>query len=110
MHVQQVLRAGPVVQVINILGHQRHRAGMLLLQQGKSKVRGIGLDARLLQLVTTLVVKTLHQRRIAGKGLRRGNILKPMVLPQAVGATKSADARFGGNAGASQDDNIHANP
>ena len=110
MHMQQIPRAGPIVQIINILGHQRDAVWPMLLQSGEGKVGGIGRNTGLLKLPAPLVIEALHQRGIAGEGLRCGDILKPVVLPKAVGATKGADAGFRRNTRTCENDNIHLDP
>ena len=64
----------------------------------------VGLHGRIAQLRPALVVEPLHQGRIAGEGLRRRHLLDTVALPQAAGAAKGRQPRFGRDAGAGQDD------
>jgi hypothetical protein len=75
MHVQNVLRSGPFVQVINVLSDQQNPSRPFFFQPRQGKMGGIGLNRRVGQLRSTGVVKGLDQVRIAGKPLGRGDIL-----------------------------------
>ena len=65
-------------------------------------MRGVRGDLFRLQLAAAFVVKRLHQRRIALKTFRRGDVLHPMLFPQPIRGAEGANARLGRNAGPGQ--------
>src|SRR5690606_12405086 len=69
-------------------------------------VRGVGLHAR--QLAPALVVEVLHQGRVRREALGRRHRLDAMPLPQAVRGAEGRHAALGRDAGAGQDDKVHA--
>ena len=101
MHVEQIPRAGPVVQVVHILRDQEQVAAPFPLQAGQGEVGGIGLHQG--EAAPPFVVETVDQRRVPVEGLRRGHVLHPVLLPEAVGGAKGAQPAFGGDAGAGED-------
>ena len=102
VHVAQPAAAGPLVQVVDILRHQQEVTRPGRFQFRQRAVGGVGRDGRVLQLAAALVVEALHQRRVAGKGLRRRHVLDAVVLPEAIGGAEGADAALGGDAGAGE--------
>ena len=104
VHVEQALRTGAVVEVVDILRDQQQFPCPGPVEPRERLVRGIGLDG--LQLRTALVVEFLDQSGVADKGLGRGDILDPVPFPQTVRPAKGGDAAFGADAGAGEDDDI----
>ena len=78
------------MQVINILGDEQQFAPPLRVEPGERAMGGVGLDRR--QPRAARIAKGMDQRRIAAKGLRRGDILHPMSFPQAVRPPESGDS------------------
>ncbi|MNI41815.1 hypothetical protein D3C73_960780 [compost metagenome] len=112
VHVDQLEACGgrrvhvrPVVQVVDVLRHQQDIARPPRRQIGQRPVRGVGVDAR--QLAASLVVEVLHQGRVGGEALGRGDGLDTMPLPQAVRGAEGGHAALGRDAGAGQDDEVH---
>ena len=64
------------------------------------------LGSTVAELRPPRVVECVNQRRIAPKGLGRGDILDAVAFPQAIGAAEGGEAAFGRYAGAGQDDDI----
>ena len=94
----------PVMQVVDILSDEQQVITELSPQFRQGVVRGIGLD--ICQLAAALIIEILHQGRIGGKAFRCRDLLDRMTAPQPVRGAKGRHARFGGNAGAGQDDDI----
>jgi len=95
--MQHVVVTGPLVQVINILGDQQKAVPEGLFQLRQCQMRGVRGNLRLLKLATACVIERLHQLRVAGKPLRRGDVLYMVLLPQPVGGAEGTNARFGGD-------------
>ena len=57
MHMDKVLAAGALVQVVDILGHQGDRTWQQTLEASQRIVGGIGVNLGLLQLFAAGVVK-----------------------------------------------------
>src|SRR5689334_11042997 len=62
-----------------------------------------GVRLRREDVLAPRVVEPLHQRRIAAEALGAGDVLNPVVLPQAVVGAEGPEARFGADPGAGQD-------
>ena len=100
MQVQHGAAAGPLVQVIDVLGDDLHVVA--ILQPGQGEVGGIGLGRPCLS--AALVVEVDDQLGVAVEGLGRGHFLHAMTFPQAVAVTKGLEAAVGADAGAGEDD------
>lgn len=104
MHVEKALRAGALVQVIDILGDQQQLSGPFRVEASKRLVGGIGLDGA--EPGAPRIVESVNQRRIAGEGLRRRHILDPMPFPQAVGTAEGRKSALRGHSRTRQDDDV----
>lgn len=102
VHVDKVVVAGAVVQIIDILGDEEEPAGPLRLKPGQGAVGGVG--RHLAQEGPALVIELLHQCGVAPEGLRGGDIFHPVAFPQAIVGAKRGHAGFSRNAGAGEDD------
>ena len=102
MHVDQPLRAGPLVQIVDILRDEQELARPFLIQPRQRPMRRVRLDGP--ELGPPLVVEGVDQRRIARESLGRADILDAMPLPQPVGPAKGREPAFRGNTGAGEDD------
>lgn len=92
------------MQIVDILCHDQQLARPCPVERRQRFMRGIGLDLR--KFRPALIIEMMHQHRIARQRFGRADILDPMPLPQAVRATKSRKAAFGGNTCAGEDDNV----
>jgi hypothetical protein len=106
MHVDEALRSGALVQVIDVLGHQQKIARPAPLQIGEGKVGGVRLDRA--ELGTACIVEIVHKSGIAAERFGRRNVFHPVPLPQAVRAAEGGDAAVGRDAGTGQDDDRSA--
>ena len=104
MHVQQPLRAGALVQVVDILGDDQQFARPFGVEPRQRAMRRIGLDRR--RAGAARVVEAVDQRGIARERLGRRDILDPMAFPQPVRPAKGGEAALGRNAGAGEDDDV----
>ena len=104
MHMKQPLRPGPLVQIVDILRDQQQLARPFRIEPRQRAMRGIGLDGP--ELGPPRVVECMDQRRIAGEGFGRRDILDAMAFPQPVRPAKGREPAFGGDAGAGQDDDV----
>ena len=84
-------RAAAFVQVVDILRHQRQF--VLFCQFCQGEMRGIGL--RFGCGLAPFVVEAVHKGRVALIGFGCGDILDPVVFPQAVGGAEGPQAAFG---------------
>ena len=101
VHVDEAAGAGPVVEVVHVLGHQQELARPGALELDEGVVRGIGLVGG--EAPPPLVVEAVDQLRIPPEGLRGGNVLQAVALPQPVPIPEGAHAALRRDAGASQE-------
>ena len=104
VHVHHPLRSGPLMQVIDVLGDDRHLPAPCRFQPRQRCVRRIwclGLDRS-----PAHIVESQHEFGIAGESLGRGHVLHPVLFPQAPFCAEGIDAAFGGNAGAGEDEDV----
>ena len=102
MHVEQPLRPGALVQVVDVLGDEQQLARPVGIEPRQRHVRGIRLDRA--QLRPPRIVESVDQRRIAPKSLGRRDILDAMSFPQPIRPAEGREAALGRYAGAGQDD------
>jgi len=96
--------AGAFVQIIDVLSDEQKAVAERFFQPRQRPMRSVGLNGRIVQLSPSLVIKTQHHIGIAGEPFGRRHVFYTVVFPQPVRRAKSADARFGGNSGAGQND------
>jgi len=68
------VRTGPLVQTVNVLCDQRD-TGQPVCQRRNGEMPGIRLSR--VNQATSPLVPLLHQRRVTGEGVRRGELLRP---------------------------------
>ncbi len=102
MHVQHIVRAAPLVQVIDILGDKQQLTGKLRLQPRQRTMCIVRFD--LSQSLTPHIVEAQNQIGIARKALRRRHILHLVLLPQSSSRAKRVDPAFCGNPCSGKDD------
>ena len=90
MHVQQPLRPGALVQIVDILGDEQQLARPFGIEPRQRLVRGIGLDRR--QALPAGHRRMSEPARGPGGKPRACNILDPVALPQSVGAAEGRQA------------------
>lgn len=103
VHMDKVLAARALVQIVDVLGDQSHRTGQQSFEAGQRIVGRIRVNLGLLQLFAAGVVKAQHQFGIPGIPLGGRHILDLVLFPQTVAGTKSLDAGFGRDPRAGQD-------
>ncbi len=106
MHVNEIAAAGPLVQVVDVLGHDDDFARPFALELGQGKVGGVGGDARVGQSAAPGVVELVNQVGVADEGFRRGDVLEADARPDPVGAAKGVEPGLLRNAGAGEDDDV----
>ena len=108
MHVEHAVRAGALVQVVDVLGDDQQLGTAILcpfaVEPCQRRMGRIGL--RSLNARAPLVVEALDEIGIAAEGLRRRDILHPVIFPQPVLGAEGAQARFGADPGAGEDDDV----
>ncbi len=104
MHMEQPLRPGPFVQVVDILGDDQQLARPCGVEPRQRAVRGIGLDRR--ERRATGIVETVDEIGILRERLGRAHILDPVPLPQAARPAKGRQPALGGDAGAGQNHQV----
>lgn len=103
MHVKQPLRAGPFVQVVDVLGNHQQLSRPFSVKPRQRPMSIIGLDSS--ELGPASIVESMDQSRITAKRFGGANILDTMTLPKTVGASESREAALGGDTGPGQNDN-----
>ena len=111
MHVNDARRTGALMQIVDILRHESQCAAALREAGFEPRQRGMGGVGRSgEQIAPTRIVKRMHQRRIAGEGLGRRELHRIVALPQRrARPAKDAEAAFGGDARAGEDEEVHLN-
>ena len=104
MHVDQVLRARPLVQVVDVLGHEQNAARPFGLQPRQGQMRRVGRDTVGNGPLAPGIVEAEHPFRVAGIGFGRGHVLDPVARPDAVRIAEGREPRFLGNARPRQND------
>jgi hypothetical protein len=104
VHVEQPLGAGALMQVVDILRDDQQLARPLRVQPCERMVCRVRFHFG--QLGATLIVEVVHQHRIAGKRLRRADILDAVTFPEAVRSAKGGQPALGRDAGAGQHDDV----
>ncbi len=94
VHMNHPAIARALVQIIDILGDQQKTIAQYLFQPRQRLMRRVGRNVRTLQLTTAVIVKRLHQRRIAGEAFRRRHVFHPMLFPQAIGGAEGFNSRL----------------
>src|SRR4029078_7000892 len=79
MHVDQPLRSGALVQVIDILRNETKVARPLLVQPRQRQMRRVRLDGP--ELFATSIIEGVHKRGVARERVGGANVLAPMSLP-----------------------------
>ena len=102
MHVDDVLRAGHLVQRVDVLGDDGDGAAVPCFEPGQRMVGGVGRDLGRTEQAARLVVEIEHLFLVAVPPLDRGHVLQVDAVPQAVGVAKGVDAAFLGDAGPGQ--------
>ncbi len=92
------------MEVVDVLGHQEEIPVQLMFQPRQRDVRGIGRHHPIQQVGAPRVVEPMHEIGIRFKGLRSGDVLRSVVLPQPVGVPESGDSGFGGHARPGEND------
>ena len=104
MHVQHAFRAGPLVQVVDVLGDDQQLAAPFAVEPRQGLVRRVRLGGE--DVRPPLVVEPLDQAGIAPEALRGGDFLDRVVLPQSVLGAEGPEAGFGGDPRAGEDDDV----
>ena len=104
MHMDQPLRPGSLVQVVNVLSNEQQLAAPLAIQSCERPMRFIGLHGS--KLRPSRVVEAMHQLRITTKRLRRCDIFDTVPLPKPVWTAEGRKTTLGGYACAGKDHDI----
>ena len=102
MHMDKFSRAGGIVQIVDVLGHEQELALETGFEAGERMVRGIRPDAG--EAAPPLVIEIVDPAGIAREAVGRRIVAPVMLGPDAVGVTEARDARFDRDAGPGQDD------
>ena len=85
------------MQVVDVLGDQKHLARPLPFQFRKGGMGGVGLDIGLEQAGAAIVVELVDEVGIVLKPFRRRDIFQPDTFPHAASATEGVQTGFLGN-------------
>src|SRR5512146_2975647 len=101
MHVRQSPGTGFLMKVVDVLGAEKETVAQLAFEFGDCKVRPVRLAWHCPGAAHRIELP--DQLRIAGPGLRRGNVLETPSLPQPIRISKGRNAALGADAGAGED-------
>src|SRR5690606_25416319 len=101
MHVDEVLRARPFMQIVDVLGNRQNFALVSMLEQGEGAVSRVGFDR--LHLLAAIIVELMHQRRVGGKAFRGRHLTQIITRPDPALVAEGVYARFGRDTRAGQD-------
>jgi hypothetical protein len=104
MHMQQAFGPCPLVQIVDILCHQKQIAAPFGIEPRQREMRGIWFH--LLNTFAAHIVKTQHKVWVAGKGFRRGDILNLMLFPQATCTAKRVNTALRADPSPRQDHDV----
>ena len=97
-----------LVQRVDVLRHDGDRAPALMfvlaLEPGQRQVRGVGLDA--LQRAPALVVKIVHEKRVAREAFGRRHLAVVVLGPDAVLVAEGRKPGLRGQPGSGQDHDV----
>ncbi len=102
VHVDHPLRAGLLVQRVDVLGDDRHLAVVLAFEPGQRLVRVVRVDIGGAEHAARVVVEVEHLLLVAVPGLDGRDLLQVDARPQPVRVAERVDAAFLGDAGAGQ--------
>ena len=81
VHVMKTMRAGTLVQVVDVLRAEIEAIAHLLFDGGQCAVRCVGLRSH--RIATAHGVEAPHQLGVRLPGLGRGDLLHAMTVPKA---------------------------
>ena len=93
MHVQHAMRAGPLVQVVDVLGDDEQVVAEHGLEPREGEMRRVRLGER--HGVASRVVEVLHGVGIALERLGGRDVFDAMALPQPAGVAKRGHSALG---------------
>ena len=102
VHVDDLGRTAALVEVVNVLRDDHHRARQRRLQLRQCDMRRVGVDD--CQRGTAQVIEALHIGGRPRERFRCGDILDAAAFPQPVGAAEGGNTRFGRDSGAGEVD------
>ena len=105
MHVEDVARPGPLVQVVDVLGDDQQVAPSASSSRASARWAGLGLDPG--ERGAALVVEPVDQVGVGGVRLGRRDQHRVVALPQPVGVPERRQPALGGDAGTGEDDDPH---
>ena len=110
MHVNHALRAGALMQIVDVLRHQRQLAAMFRqrpLERRQREMRAVRLRAE--EIAPPRVVEGLNGGGIAGEGLGRRELHRIEARPDALSllVAEGSEPAFGRDAGSSQREEPH---
>ena len=79
VHMKHACSPAFLVKVIDVLRHDQHLSGPVLLQPGQGLVGGVGL--RVSRTLPPGIVEPLNKGGVAGKSFGCGHILNPVLGP-----------------------------
>lgn len=98
--MDHLVAARPLVQVVDVLRDDPHVEVLFQFREAAMALIRLGGE----DLFPALVIKIEDEARIGPESLGRGDILHPIMLPQAVGVPEGRDTAFGAHPGAGQYD------
>ena len=104
MHMDQPLRPGSLVQIVNVLSNEQQPAGPLAIKPCERLMRVIGLHGP--KLRPPRIVEAMHQPGIAPKRLGRRDVFDAVAFPQTVGPAEGCKTALSGYTCTGQNDDV----
>ncbi len=99
-------RAGSLVEVVDVLGHDEQVVADRVLKAGQGPMGVVGFDE--VQRGAALVVEAVHEVGVVVVRLRRGDLHRVVALPQSARVAEGRKAALGGDSCSGEDDDLHA--
>ena len=108
MDMDDPLRSGPLVEVVDVLGAQEEVTPMIRqgsLQPGKRMVRLVGLGGE--EVGSPCVVEGMHLTGVMGEGFWSGQLHRVELGPVSTLVAERAEPALSRNASTGQDEHFH---
>jgi hypothetical protein len=110
VHVDEALRPGAFVQIVDILGDDQKLARPIFVEPRQRRMSRVGFRTR--EPRAPRIIESVNKVRIASESLRRAYILYAVPLPKPVRPAKGCKPALRRNSGAGENDDasnfVHA--
>jgi len=106
MHVDDPKRTRPLVQIVDILGHQREVDTLTPPERREGVMRGVRHGMK--RVLPARVIEAMDLRGVAREALGGRDLFERVVRPEPARVAECAETAFRGDAGACENDESHA--